>query len=740
MSASDIGEEAFQYAHEQMCKKYGHVWDDDRKLCTFSEEQCTAAPIWDGGACRGRTELPTGAVDSKGVPFSHFPYDCAHPTSPVKITNPWKAPVNGPQKNEPFTISYKEWRNVKTTDASGKPVTVGRCVMGNTGLRQFCELPNSRLSDGKPMKGLYGTPHNEPNTSVWKNDEMPPWQYFPNHGVCQPTKNYCERMGTSWLTETITAPDGTVLQTGNCHVDEAQEIFQHIFGTAFTRDFIRTFDNRLKTFSDLNDKWGIMNNLQSGNIGKELLGTTELLVAGLAESGAFVEAFFESLAASFSFSVLGFFDLGKELAEVALKLAEFGAKEAAKLAAEGYKLAAKEALKLYKSKYVQDVGRAVKHAEQQAAKYAKEFGQAAANEIVSGAKDAYAAAQKAAAAVDDGIEDALAAMGPVGAALNDAGAEAEKLFSDAGKAARAAFDATQKLLGPAFIDAQKELGKWGRAAGAGVKEAVDDVSGVASEAWDSVKDEASKLAKSAIHGIEDVGKSVGHFFHHLFGGATLGAVDMTGGVLADPRHFDIIAMFRKDFGGRNVHLYAVKYRDSAAVFGFKGYALTLCALEVLQAGHSDLVAKVIGPAGPVLVINVAQAIVNALAAKKTSFAPSRAAVWLWRQGNWRIAADFASRLPQTDTTYKISKERALSNYKSAMSRTPIELMKRSLFHKMLHGGLPCNGKCLDRLSPKDYAKLMAVPHGRIRGGAAKYRSPDFKAKLRAKLRAKLHTF
>lgn len=92
---------------------------------------------------------------------------------------------------------YLEW-SLSYTGPDGGP---GRCIVGNSSLRKWCEFPETRRTESTP--GV---------------TNVPAFQYLDEESKCQITKDYCDWMQVSYR---ATGPDGP-----DCYTTGIQQFFE----------------------------------------------------------------------------------------------------------------------------------------------------------------------------------------------------------------------------------------------------------------------------------------------------------------------------------------------------------------------------------------------------------------------------------------------------------------------------------------------------------------------------------
>lgn len=99
---------------------------------------------------------------------------------------------------------YLEWREDENKEDENKES--GKCILGNSLLRKYCEFPITR--DDHHVKG---------------KTDVPPFRYSPETGECFITKKYCDWMGSSYRTEGFS-------KKPNCFQSKGDTVGQFVVG------------------------------------------------------------------------------------------------------------------------------------------------------------------------------------------------------------------------------------------------------------------------------------------------------------------------------------------------------------------------------------------------------------------------------------------------------------------------------------------------------------------------------
>ena len=117
---------------------------------------------------------------------------------------------------------YLEWRVDDTTN--------GLCVMGNSVLKKWCEIPESRAKEA--TNGV---------------TNVPPFQYDSDKGKCNITKPYCDWMGVSYGIDDKGRP--------TCYTDWWQSFFENfVLGKTIFRNIKEAIDNIPQIVQKLGDR------------------------------------------------------------------------------------------------------------------------------------------------------------------------------------------------------------------------------------------------------------------------------------------------------------------------------------------------------------------------------------------------------------------------------------------------------------------------------------------------------
>ncbi len=137
---------------------------------------------------------------------------------------------NQGQGEKPYLEWHPELEGAKT--ATGEKI--GKCILGNFALRDWCENPHSRRA-GQFVAGVTNTP---------------PFHYNQTTGNCEMTKDYCDYMGIGFTDRNDDYYKETGIDVPDCHESTVQKIAEKITGKVLFRGFKRgLFTKFLKDFS-----------------------------------------------------------------------------------------------------------------------------------------------------------------------------------------------------------------------------------------------------------------------------------------------------------------------------------------------------------------------------------------------------------------------------------------------------------------------------------------------------------
>ncbi len=133
------------------------------------------------------------------------------------------------------TKPYLEWHPELVGAKTSSGENIGKCVMGNFSLRDWCENPHSRRA-GQFVAGV---------------TNVPPFNYNQTTGICEMTKDYCKYMGVGYTDRNDDYFKETGIAVPDCHEGTFQKIAEKITGKVLFRGFKRgLFTKFLKDFAE----------------------------------------------------------------------------------------------------------------------------------------------------------------------------------------------------------------------------------------------------------------------------------------------------------------------------------------------------------------------------------------------------------------------------------------------------------------------------------------------------------
>lgn len=206
--ASDVIKNKKCVGDTDITNKYGKdsfVWQN---LDQFRVYPCPTGLSYscEHGSCRIATQAMCNSVSQ--LPFNK--YDGSNLNQPS--CNPSATGTNTECQNLEYNAicgssgkcipkyPYLEW-SLSYTGPSG---TSGRCILGNSSLKKWCEYPQTRRTESTP--GV---------------TNVPAFQYDDNYSKCQITKSYCDWMEVSF---SPTGPLGP-----SCYTTGIQSFFEDFF-------------------------------------------------------------------------------------------------------------------------------------------------------------------------------------------------------------------------------------------------------------------------------------------------------------------------------------------------------------------------------------------------------------------------------------------------------------------------------------------------------------------------------
>jgi hypothetical protein len=118
---------------------------------------------------------------------------------------------------------YLEWHPELKGSETTQGQQIGKCILGNFALRDWCENPHSRRA-GQFVPGV---------------TNVPPFDYDQTTGICSMTKPYCDYMGVGFTKKNDDLFKETGLSLPDCHEGTWQKLAEKVTGKVLFRGMKR---------------------------------------------------------------------------------------------------------------------------------------------------------------------------------------------------------------------------------------------------------------------------------------------------------------------------------------------------------------------------------------------------------------------------------------------------------------------------------------------------------------------